>query len=294
MPGLLTRPSAVDAPKVELDEDKVPRDRYKRPLIIPRDGGKPKPYTRMTTFIDCIEDKSSIATWKQRTTLVGAARDPSRLADVVPLDPEDSADKRKLNKIAEELFVLGGGEYKSIYGSHLHSLTEYADDGEELPSATRYRQTVEEDRLDIEEYSRATSFLRIRDTERLVVLDDWKVAGTPDRISYYEGDGPDGEPLACHLITDLKTGTTEYGMLKMASQLAGYSRGEHYDIETGERTPIGDVSQDWGIIINLRPGSRHAELYWADLNLGWEAFTLAWTIRDMRRRGNKALIPFVR
>ena len=50
----------------------MPRDRFKRPLIHVPGTDKPVPYTRCTTFVDCIEDKSALAAWGKRMVLLGA------------------------------------------------------------------------------------------------------------------------------------------------------------------------------------------------------------------------------
>jgi hypothetical protein len=167
--------------------------------------------------------------------------------------------------------------------------------------------------------------------EQFVVCDELQVGGTFDRTLRYSGPGPlldlifeDGM-----FIGDLKTGTTEYGQLKIAAQLAIYSRGERYDftrfpvpelperLQTGDPvkdwkkridrwkkvevsaeeaaqaySPIGPVNQDWGLVVNVPSGTGEGKLLWADLNLGWEMALLARTIRAARsRRG--ALRPFI-
>jgi hypothetical protein len=125
-----------------------------------------------------------------------------------------------------------------------------------------------------------------------VVLDELKIAGTPDRIGRFEGVDPDGQP-AGHLITDLKTGRTDYGALKMSMQLAGYSRSKLYDKDDGSRTDFpADINLRWGIIINLPPGSGVCIVQWIDLSIGWEALLLAKDVRATRNKGRKVFRPF--
>lgn len=61
-----------DAPQVENVEPQVRRDRWDRPIILTPEG-KEEGYRRMTTFIDAIEDKTTLVDWKQRVVVVGVA-----------------------------------------------------------------------------------------------------------------------------------------------------------------------------------------------------------------------------
>lgn len=61
-----------DAPTVEDPEPTVRRDRWDRPIILTPEGTE-EGYRRMTTFIDCLEDKTTLVDWKQRVVVVGVA-----------------------------------------------------------------------------------------------------------------------------------------------------------------------------------------------------------------------------
>lgn len=233
--------------------------------------------------------------------VVGATKaDTAKLSEARQCDPDTREGKQKLNEIAAELTTLAGAHDKRSRGSFLHRLSEYADRGEPLPEALMIDGDLwiltDEDVADMAAYRMATLDLDVVGIERLVVLDDIKVAGTPDRISYYDGIDPDGLP-AGHLITDLKTGSLRYGGLKMAAQLASYSRGKLYDPTAPDgasaRTELPeDINLRWGIIIHLKPGSATCELWWVDLSVGWRAVELAGEVRAMRRMGSKVLKPF--
>ncbi|OKI45248.1 hypothetical protein A6A27_11975 [Micromonospora sp. CB01531] len=297
--------------------DKVPRDGHGSPLVVPYGGGKPKPYTRVTTFIDCIEDKSNLERYGKRMVLVGAAKQPTILNAVQGLDPNDKADKKKLDGIAEKASIVAGSKDKADKGTHLHDLSEYVDRGEPLPLCS------EADLVDMAAYKLATVDLDVVHIERLVVVDETSTAGTPDRVSFYDGPGPvvDGERIHIkgNLITDLKTGSVEYGALKMAMQLADYSRGKFYDHTKfpapdrevdGEKawqawrkteftaeeaaaayTELPDVNQDWGLIIHLPAGSGVCTVYWIDLRAGWEGVQAAKVVRGLRSK-KKVMFPF--
>jgi hypothetical protein len=217
--------------------------------------------------------------------LVGAAHDSALVGRARQLDPLDPAGKRALNGLAEQATALAGAHTKREKGTHLHKLSEYVDRGEALPGAS------DQDVTDMAAYKAATLHLDVVHVERLVVIDALTVAGTPDRICFYTGPGPNGEPFAGNVITDLKTGSVEHGGLKMAMQLAVYSRGQFYDHLTKARSPLPDVSQEWGLIIHLPAGSGQCTVYWIDLSVGWEGALVAQQVRALRSR-RRLMIPF--
>ncbi|AGM12054.1 exonuclease [Streptomyces phage Goby] len=295
--------------------ESVPRDGHGKPLVIPEEGGKPKALVRTTTFIDCIEDKSSLVDWGKRMVLVGAQKRPSLLDAVAELDPNDNADKKKLNALAERALDISGANDKREKGTHLHDLSEYVDRGEQIPS-----HASEQDLEDMMAYMMATAPLTVHSVEQFVVCSQLGVGGTFDRTYGYEGLDPDGKLVSGRFIGDLKTGSVEYGGLKMAMQLAIYSRAKKYDHtmfpapdrakdekawNKWKKTEVSaeeiaqaytvpePVNQDWGIIVHLPSGEGVCNLYWVDLNVGWKAAQLALTIREMRSLSRKAMRPFV-
>jgi hypothetical protein len=302
----------------------VPRDGYDRPLVVPKAGGKPVAHSRTTTFIDCIEDKSNIADWAKRQVLLGAAAKPS-LLDAAR---EAGDDKSKLGALAEAAMEAAGAHDKREKGTELHNFSEYADAGLALPESAS-----EADRADMAAYMMATVDFEMVDVEQFCVVNALCCAGTYDRSLRYTGPGPlPGMRFENELLMgDLKTGgSAAYGALKMAAQLAVYSRAEMYDhtlfpvppltarmkpsddpakdykrrldlfkktefpADVAEKaySSIGPINQEWGVIIHLPSGSGEATLYWANLTLGWEAAQEALIIRDLRARGKRALIAF--
>lgn len=281
-------------------------------------GQRLKAYTRTTTYIDVLDDKSNLEAWQMRMVLVGVAADVRLIENVSALQAEfleheqmlitlagDPDEERReqirdsmktirdeLNRRAQVAKEKAGAEAKADLGTLKHGYSELVDQGLPLPKGASFGDVI-----DMDAYRRSTEFLNIVRMEKLVVSDDLCVAGTPDRESEVkegiELEAPDGY-IFRHgeaLITDLKTGTVEYGALKMAMQLAIYSRSTLYDFKTGTRTPR-EVNQKWGLIMNARAGTGISELYWADLELGWEAVQVAGKVRDLRSRGRKALVPF--
>ncbi|MFJ7202079.1 hypothetical protein ACIQWR_00880 [Streptomyces sp. NPDC098789] len=235
-------------------------------------------------------------------TLVGASRDPALVARTKELNPDTREGKTALDGLAERAVTLAGANRKREHGTHLHTLSEAVDRGEPLPLGTSDR-----DLADMAAYKLATVGFDTVDIEQFVVVDELGVGGTFDRLLHYSGPGPDGRPFNGTLIGDLKTGSVQYGGLKMASQLAVYAHGERYDhtpfpvdgrdkkaLAAWRKTPVPadeakaayaeapEVSRDWGVIIHLPAGEAECTLYWADLRIGWEAALLARDIRRMR------------
>lgn len=256
-------------------------------------GVRDKTYKRVTSFIDVLDDKSFVQAWCERMVLLGVAHDPSFLTGVLDIDPEDRDGKDMLNRRAEAAKDLGGANRKSDKGSHLHDLSEVVDRHERLPG-----DLPEADALDMKAYAEGThGFFKIIHMEELVVNEQLGTAGTPDRVSQWEGEfelvAPDGTVIDPDelLITDLKTGRVDFGALKMAMQLSIYSRSKLFVKGSPDRKSMGNVNQKWGIIMHLPAGSGELTLYWADLTLGWQAVEVAQDVHAMRRASKRALTP---
>lgn len=260
-------------------------------------------YTRTTTYIDVLEDKEQLMTWEGRMVLIGAALDTGFLKDVATMDPEEKETKDLLNRRAEAAKELAGANKKSNDGTFLHELSEIVDQGLPLPAthpdpdSGADREVTDDDRDRMDSYRVATAFLHIVLMEQLMVHDDLQVAGTPDRVSRVrdgvELQAPDGHVFRPDelIITDLKTGRVDYGALKMAMQLALYSRSKKYDKATGKRIIVPRINQKWGLIMHMpsQGESQGTTLYWVNLELGWEAVLLARQVRAIRTKGRKAL-----
>ena len=254
-------------------------------------AAKKRSYTRTTTFIDVLEDKSNIAEWKARKVLQGVAMDPSLLRDVLDYGDSDREGRDWLNRRAEVAADKAGANEKSAKGTHLHEVSELVDSGTPLSSIPNLTLA---DQADIKAYEVGTrDLVDIVLMEKLMVHDELQVAGTPDRVSHLKREmvAPDGTVIHPDslLITDLKTGRVDYGKLKMAMQLSIYSRSRLY-FQDGRRREVHGLRTDWGLIMHLPAGEANLTIYWADLNAGWDAVLLAREVRKVR--STKALVPF--
>lgn len=256
--------STIDGPQVQLE-----RDHYGRPKVVPPNGGKPTPYTRCTTFVDCLDDKYNLQRWQQRMVALGVADRPDLvLAVLASRGKPKQEQKQELDGITTKAMDAAQAGAAVTTGSAVHSLTELIDRGEELPTIPEAYQA------DLDAYRRETRDLHPVLLEQFTVLDDYKVGGTPDRVVSYQGRG---------YIADVKTGSIDFGAMKIAMQLAVYARSTPYDPATQTRGtyPI-EVDQDWGIVIHLPAGEGRCELRWVDLQVGWSAVEIASKVRYWR------------
>jgi hypothetical protein len=243
----------------------IPRDRWGRPLVVPPGGGKRTAYTRCTTFIDCLDDRWALEQWKQRMTAIGIADRPDLLLAV----SAHRDDKKQLNGICDQAIEAAKATAAATTGTALHALSELVDRGQDLPVLP------DAARADLDAYKTAMEPFEVIDIEQFVVHDGLKVGGTFDRLVRWNG---------VTMIADLKTGSSiDYSLGKLAMQLAVYSRGQRYDIDTGQRTPL-DAHQGTGIVIHLPAGQARCDVRFVDLNAGWEGVQLAAQVREWRKR----------
>lgn len=249
----------------------VPRDRWNRPLITPVGGGKPEPYTRCTTYVGALEDTYNLEKWKMRMTAVGLGQRPDLMLAVQACDP--TRDKEALNQHCDAAVEAAKASAAATMGTAVHKLTEAVDRGEmqldDVPAVAR---------PDVAAYLGVMqqAKLQVLGIERFVVLDSHKIGGTYDRDVSLHGRG---------YIADIKTGTLDFGMGKIAMQLAVYAHSRAYNVDTFERTDL-DVDLERAIVIHLPIGTGKCFLRWVDIASGWEAVQLAGQVREWRKRKN--------
>lgn len=253
----------------------VPRDRFTRPLIVPPYGGKPVAYTRCTTYVGCLEDRYKLELYQQRQVAVGM----SMRHDLVLAAAAHRNDRDELDRIAKQASEAARSSAGATTGTALHRLAQDLDQGLPLADLPASAQT------DLDAYAEATKRLRPLLVECFLVLDDIRVGGSADRVCEVDMPGYD-KPV----IADIKTGNIEYGMGKIAMQLAVYAHGALYDPSTHERTPLPNVDLERALVIHLPAGSGTCELVEVDIAAGWRAVTeLAGRVRAWRKLGFKDL-----
>lgn len=253
-----------------------PRDHWGRPKVIPPDGGKPKPYTRCTTYVGCLEDTYNLSQWQKRMVAVGLSQRPDLLLRVSSLgsQPDDDQQVKRwkddLNTVCEAATEAAQASASATIGTSLHALTERLDRGADIGVVP------EQYRPHLDAYASKTADFTALHIERFTVHDQLQIGGTPDRVLKVPGQ----DKL---IIGDIKTGNVTYGVGKMAMQLAVYAHSMLYDPMTGQRSPLGDVDTEHGLIIALDAATGKCDLIQIDLAAGWRAVELATDVRKWRK-----------
>jgi hypothetical protein len=262
--------AAPTAPSVFKNVAEPERDRWGRPLIIQQDGSKPVAYTRITTMAKQTDDTSNLMNWKLRLAGKGLAMRMDLLSAAMTMDLE--ADKKEFNRVMEQAFLASGGDSAARLGTALHKAAQRVDEGNKV---TLPPQMME----DLEAYQRATAVMKHLYIERMVVLDEVRVAGTPDRISMTPwSDRP--------VIVDIKTGKDmSFGQQAISAQLAAGAWGRLYDPETGSRVDLG-CDKDFGIVVHVPVGQAKATLYRVDLRRGTQILGVSTQVHAIRSMKN--------
>jgi hypothetical protein len=249
---------------VEMRNTEIPRDRWGRPMVMLPDRKKREAYRRATTFVGCLDDMNGLIKWKARQVAYGMGQ---RRDLVMAAAAADADDKKTLGDVAEKAAEHALSSAGATIGTAVHSLTERIDQGKPLGPVPH------EAEADLAAYREATKDIEWLGIETFRVYDDWKVAGTADRIGRLHGRT---------MIMDIKTGSIDYPH-KMAMQLAMYAHSTPYDIETDTRTmDVEPVDPNYGIIIHLPAGQGRCDLYEIHLGKGWGACLLAKKVWDWR------------
>lgn len=249
-------------------------------------NGKPKGWTRATTFNKAASDSKAINDWGKRNIVIGASRRRDVLLRAHGLTHEN--DRAALTAIVAELEEAAGAKVGSDLGTYLHEFTELMDAG-----LKGYLDAPEEFRLSLLRYDRALKDAGLEPVPGLIerttgIQEFGGVRGTFDRIFYHR-------PSGTYVIGDLKTGKTmEYAMDETNTQMWIYAHGVNqngvYDWNTDTwgpaRNKFGDqvyVRDDVGVIIHMPvqgPQAGTVSLVHADLVAGAKHAELCHAIRS--------------
>lgn len=257
------------------DNNAIPRDRWTRPLITPPEGGKPVPYTRVSTLAKALDNKEGLMKWMQRQTVIGLGKRP----DLVQMASAVASDTRKLDEVIDEAMKAAESNRAANVGTVMHAYTEVIDKGG-WP-----KQATPEMAADLTAYRTAMQGVEIVGAEHFVVNDHLRAAGTFDRLLRLA----DGRVV----IGDIKTGQREpSNPLSVTIQTAIYAHSHIYDPDRGRIGYLPDlgVSTDTGLLIHLPAGQARCDLYLLDLTVGWTLAQTAVAVRDMFK--GKPLTPY--
>jgi hypothetical protein len=321
----------LSAPTQPEGEATIERDHLGRPKIQYRDAAgkvKSKAYTRVTTYIKCLEDTSLLEKWKLRTSLIGMVADAGEdnlIAATRLVTAHDKAlrviTKREkkgeldlgqfglmradadkalrdgLNAIADKTLDLGGAHEKALKGTNLHALTAMLDEGkiamddpDGLENLVESGLATHSDIADLRAYDSKMRELGIRHVavEQMVVIDELAVAGTLDRASLYRFPGT---TRAIRCVADIKTGRVDYGAGTIGMQIKMYALGKSYDPSAADPSQREDLklSKSKGLLIHLPQGQARCEVYEVDLDLATVGTKLAGEVRAWRNAGKRVV-----
>lgn len=254
----------------------VRRDRWGRYMVLPPRETSPVGYTRATTVAKALDDQQGLIDWGKRTVALGLAQRPDLVALIQATNPDD---KRTLNGICERAAEAGGATARRDLGTAWHSIAERAATEPDWIPPAPYDQDI----IALRNALRIAGLEIVSGmNERMMVNDEWQIAGTADLVLT---DGTD------RFFADYKTGSSvELGSLGFAIQLAIYAncnnlyRQHPTDPNLDVREPMPNINKSTGVIIHIQPGSGHCDLYWLDLEIGAEALELALGVRAMRKQ----------
>lgn len=278
------------------DVEELPRrDRYGRPLLLPRLGGDRVAYTRASSLANMISDTSSLDIWAQNQIVVGMGQRPDLVALASTLPPlhDEMVHKDRLDKVQKqqdiqtkkELRVLreaareqAKASFKARMGTAVHAACEPGADHTHavqslIDDAAGFRGKLAEQ--GIETFAHET----------FCVNDDLLCAGSFDYLVLHPTLGP--------VILDIKTGSVDVNDgLKFAVQLAVYANSQVYDVHDDTRAPLEaltsgeQVNRKVGIVAHVALGTGETRLYTVDLEIGLHAARLATRVREARKVKN--------
>jgi hypothetical protein len=278
--------------------DETRRDQYGRYLVVPPTGGKPVGFTRATTVAKTLDAGGGLADWRSTMAITGLMVRRGLRAQWEALIAETGGDpwynspasKAQAKALVEECQEAGGSSDRAKIGTALHAITAAVDAGKDIAHLS------DETATDVAAYvaglSQAGVVIDQRYIEQMVVLDDWQVAGTFDRLAVVGG---------VPMIADLKTGDNlEYSWLQIAVQLAIYNhadaiyhQGSAVNGSKDSRLPMPEVDRNRALIMHLPAGQGRLDLYLVDTARGWEAFEHSMWTRGWRSSAAGIAQPLV-
>lgn len=234
-------------------------------------------YKRCTTWIDVLQSEFALKQWDRRMVSYGMSQRPDLVLAAAACDSTDlDSEKSALQTISGAAIEAAQASAAANVGTALHRLTERMDRGETLGVVP---DPYPEDLRAYEECIKSEGIEWV-DIESFRVHDDYKVAGTTDRIGWYHGQ---------LRIFDLKTSPKENPISYPhgpCMQLAMYAHSTPY-IYPGDyrRADPDKVDLNVAYIINMPAGKGRCEIRPIDIKKGWAACQLAaqvWTWRDTK------------
>jgi hypothetical protein len=247
-------------------------------------------YTRVTTFIDKIDEKKNIHDWEMREVLklLSTPAGEVFLLEASSYNSEAMDYKGRMRDLCKRILERAGTKDRAAKGTAVHAITERDDLGMNVSNIpTKYHPHLDAYRMFVQHFEMV-------EIEKFCVNDDYETGGTPDRVVRYKPCVKCGAEL---FIEDLKTGRVDnYTELAISMQLALYAHSRKYNIENGMRTSWPPICLHKGIVVHLPAHSTdpHNEggVKWVNIARGWRYVDLCAKIAKAREESNM-VVPFV-
>lgn len=292
------------------------------------DDGKVVGYTRATTYIACLEDRSRLEAWKLRILLEGVAindhpGEDGRMPDPVVAEVRDlihrrdvaiakarkadrkgklvagqlatitdgawSEFKKALDGIATRLLDLGGAHEKAQKGTDLHALMELAD----REGITAVGDLVTEGEATPADLADVEAYLAAIEKIGAKILPEHieQVVVNDELKVGGRLDRIAMVKLPGEQRARRRVVDIKTGQVKpgiLAQQLEMYSSSKGYDPDTHERTDL-KLDRTKALVVHVPAGSGEAHVYVVDLSIGRRGNALAGQVRAFRNEGKRAV-----
>lgn len=238
------------------DHEGICRDGKDQPRIL-TPTGEVRSYARSSNYGKVLDDLNGLMGWKCRMTALGTVERPDLYEGIKAYS--NDVNHQKFKTLTDELLEAGGASRAANRGSAVHALTELVDQAQPLGDLPP------DIAADLDAYRRALDEYEIDPLmiEAFCVQDTLRVAGTFDRLVKVGG---------VDYIADLKTSKSINYPHSWAIQMAIYARSQLYDIATRERSTLA-ADRKKALLIWLPAQQARCELWWIDIDAGWEAAT---------------------
>ena len=230
-------------------------------------------YSSTSGFGTLIENRGSLEKWSERKAVEGLLADPSILARVP--DEFTAAD---LDRCVVQAKQAARAWLAADRGTHVHTITEHVDTDREWShlladgAALDIDHDTQRRAADAWAQMRAANGLEVLAVETAVVDDEWRCAGTLDRVVRCTRDltfaRKSGEvvtiPAGTVVVLDIKPGSLR---LSHSIQIASYAASVPYDTEAETRGEWdhGGIDRTHALIAHLNIEAGTCELVYVDI-----------------------------
>jgi len=261
-------------------DDGIPRDRYGRPMLIPKGKTVRLAYTRASSLADFISNKRGLQRWRERYMARGLGMRPdlAMLAGVESYNTgfgvedvkENKASGRRLDEIIERAVDAARISEKADYGTVVHRLTESTSRADPMAIGGEVLAA------DVASVKHALRGVTILAEEIFVACDELKAAGSFDKLVRLPGREK-------AQILDVKTGKLH--MEGFGVQLAVYANGQIYenDEQFTLESQFGPIDREKAIVLHIASQTGKTVFYEIDIAKGMEAARRAAGVREYQR-----------